>query len=184
MQFKDYVEPLRGLYKERDATLHLQRPAPQKGLAKVEAALGAPLDPDLRAAWSVANGGPEYTPVFARPGYLTGYDLFSAEDGLRERGYLAQRAASYGDYQQPEPRDPRIQPGWFQPGWLPFAGFGGGSLLLISDLSPAPAGQPGQIIGFVHDPDEIVYVASSFAEFLEASLQALTNDADELLLDL
>lgn len=56
--------------------------------------------------------------------------------------------------------------------------------MLMSDMSPSESGCKGQIIGFVHDPDEIVYIAPSFAEFLEASLEAFATDREEFFLDL
>ncbi len=55
----------------------------------------------------------------------------------------------------------------------------GGTLRLISDMSPSDSGQPGQIIGYVHDSDRIVYVAPSFEEFLVGSLDALEENIED-----
>lgn len=110
-------------------------------------------------------------------------DFISVEEAIRTHEAMAKREASYERYLQPDPRDERIRDGWFHHGWLPFADFGGGTLTLFSDMSPSGSGKTGQIIGFVHDPDEMVYVAPGFAELLEASLDALQKDAEEYFFD-
>ena len=90
-------------------------------------------------------------------------------------------APQYEGYVEEKPRDQRIRPGWFHDGWLPFAGFGGGILLLIQDYSPTEEGNIGQIIAFTHDPDEISYVAPDFQTFLHHSLSSIKEDPEEFL---
>lgn len=183
--FDDYVKQLDALYQTRGRTLRLRPPARKKTLTKVGRVIEGPLDPDLHAAWLVADGAmEEESPFFARPDFLTAFDFLSAEDALLERDAMAKRAPSFGNYQQEEVRDKRVLDGWFSPAWLPFAGFGAGSLLLISDSSPSKHGKVGQIIGYIHDPDEIVYIAPSFGRFLTASIRALKSDADEYFFSL
>jgi cell wall assembly regulator SMI1 len=102
-------------------------------------------------------------------------------DAIKERAGFERRAPRYAGYQESRPRDARISPGWYQPGWLPFATFGGATLVLLVDASPGPGGRVGQVIAFTHDPDEMTYVAPSFSEFLQASLQWLEARPQDLL---
>ena len=84
----------------------------------------------------------------------------------------------YRDYVEPRERDPRIRPGWYHTGWVPFAS-SVASLWLIEDHSPAAGGTAGQIIGYIHDPDEMVWLANSLAELLPISAAQLESDPEE-----
>jgi cell wall assembly regulator SMI1 len=53
---------------------------------------------------------------------------------------------------------------------LPFGGQGGGSDELQIDAGPSPVGQYGQVVEYVHDPDNLLYVACSFESFFDRSL--------------
>ncbi|WP_342648699.1 SMI1/KNR4 family protein [Mucilaginibacter sp. CSA2-8R] len=57
--------------------------------------------------------------------------------------------------------------------WLHFADCmnNGGTSELMIDFSPSPTGTHGQVIRYLHDPDEITVIAESF----EAYLQMLIN---------
>ncbi len=181
MAFINYLTRLEELYRQHALPLARRDAASLAQLQAVEEQLGLELPEDLRTAWLTTDGLADYQTVFARPGRLTGYDFLSLAAALREREGLRRRAASYARYIEPEPRDARIGTDWFQPGWLPFAGFGGGTLLLMLDMAPASGGTLGQIIAFTHDPDQIEYVAQSFAELLKGSLEAIEADAEEFL---
>lgn len=140
-----------------------------------------PLLAPLIGLWRIADGSEPYNPMFARPGYITGYDLLSTCDALAEREFMRRRAHQYDGYEEDEPRDARIAPGWWNPRWLPFASFGAGSLLLILDLSPSALGRRGQIIAYTHDPDHIAWVAESLPELFKASADAFQADPEEFL---
>ena len=184
MTFEDYIGRIRSLYDGEGFVLALHPGAGARMLAAVEGRIGCRLDQGLREAWAAADGGDDGLPVFCRPGYLTAYDFLSVDDALSERDAMQRRSPRYSGYEDPEPRDPRIRPGWFQDGWLPFAGFGGGTLLLIQDYSPSDAGRPGQVISFTHDPDRIEYVAPDFASFLSASLASAIAETEDFFIGL
>lgn len=181
MNVSEYLAGLRRIYSEFGAVLELAPGCTEDALAKAETRLGFPLDPMLREIWKLAGGSRDGVRLFARPGFLTGYDLLSIEAALDERETRRRIAPNYDGYVADEPRDVRIRPGWFQEGWLPFAGFAEGTLVLIQDYSPAPAGKIGQIIAFTHDPDEIGYVAPDFASFLSASLASIKGEPEDFL---
>ncbi|HZV00708.1 MAG TPA: SMI1/KNR4 family protein [Planctomycetota bacterium] len=173
-----YLTRLRKVYRAEGVKLELNRGATRAQVAKYEKSLGFEVSSTLRELWQTANG--TKTPMFARPDVLSGYNLMSVNESRSERRAFAERAASYDGYEQDEPRDKRIQPNWYDRGWVPFAEFGGGSLVLIEDHAPTRKGKPGQIIGYVHDPDEIVYVADSLSTLMPESIQAIEDDPYEV----
>lgn len=181
MDLADYLKKLEGFYSQLDLSRPRNAPASMTQLRAVERELGAPLPTELRAAWLTADGLGSGQTAFARPGRLVGYDFFSVEAALREREGLRRRAPAYSQYDEPKARDSRSRAGWFHPGWLPFGGFGGGSLLLILDMAPSRVGVPGQIIAFSHDPDQLEHIAQSFELLLDDSIAAIESDPEELL---
>ena len=181
MDFEGYVEQLRTVYANAGLELTVKPPATKTALAQAAREIQSTLDAGLATAWACADGADRGEPVFLRPKSLTGLEFSSIARALETRGYMETRSKTYGDYRQPSPRDPRIAPEWYAPGWLPFADFGGGSLSLISDHSPERRGAMGQVIAYIHDPDEIVYLAESFSGFLELSMAAIRDDPGEFL---
>ena len=136
MEFPAFVSALKAFYQDNDQPLRLKPKTTEADIAAAEQELGFEIDPALKAAWLAANGGPSYKPVFARQGYLTGYDFLPLQDALKQWRGLRTRAPRYAGYGQPTPRDPRIQDGWFQEGWLPFAGFSAPTLMLMWTTRP------------------------------------------------
>jgi cell wall assembly regulator SMI1 len=181
MKFATYIKGIQRLYTSRGIDLMLSRPATAAAIARMERRSGFSLPAELRNAFLTTNGIPDEKPCFARPGFLTSYGFLSATSALENREAMRKRAPKYGGYVERNPRDGRIAPGWYSDGWLPFADFGGGSLLLMVDSSPTIRGTPGQVIAYTHDPDEISYVAQSFEHFLARSLKAAQADPDEFL---
>lgn len=175
MEFSEYCQRLNALYQQLQVPFHLAAPASEAVLSAAEQQLGFAIHPSLRRAWQLANGGDSWQAMFVRPNFLTGYDFLSLEQALAARASMQRRAPNYADYSEPEPRDARIDTGWFQPHWLPFAAFGGGELLLIFDH------QQRQIIGFQHDPDAIIWVCEDLPQLLDASLKAFEQDPDEFI---
>ena len=41
------------------------------------------------------------------------------------------------------------------------------------DFDPDQGGAKGQIICYIHDPDEIIYVAKSFTELIEGIMEVI-----------
>ena len=63
-------------------------------------------------------------------------------------------------------RDSRVKPYLFNKKWIPFAEYCD-SCFLMFDFDPDNAGKEGQIICYIHDPDEIVYVAEGITELID-----------------
>lgn len=181
MNFSHYLDRLRVVCDAHGHAVNLNPGAANAELQAVEAQLGFPISADVRQAWLLANGAERDVPVFMRPGYLTAYDFLTLKAAMTQRANMAARAPRYAGFDEPEPRDKRIREGWFHQGWLPFASFGGATLLLMADHSPSEAGTPGQIIAFTHDPDQITWVAPSFAALLTGSIADVEADPEEFL---
>ena len=178
--FDHYLSELSSICLELTEDLGLRPPATDKVLATAETAIGEPLDTGLAAAWRTADGTSNEVPFFARPGFVSQFTFSPVETALKRRASMKKRSSRYGTYTQPTPRDQRVRDGWFHEGWLPFADFHGGTLLLLSDHSPAEHGSVGQVLAFIHDPDEIVFIADTFDEFLDLSLAAIREGYDEV----
>jgi len=73
--------------------------------------------------------------------------------------------------------DSRIKPYLFNRKWIPFAE-ASGDIFLMMDFDPAQEGTYGQIICYIHDPDEIVYVAKNITEVIDDTLLNITFDEE------
>ena len=62
-------------------------------------------------------------------------------------------------------KDSRIKPYLFNRKWFPFAQYCDSCYLML-DLDPDKEGEKGQIICYIHDPDEVVYVAPNITELV------------------
>lgn len=181
MRFAEYVAQLNRLHADVGKSLELAPSASAVAVDGLAAALGLDLPPALRDAWLSADGSGRDAVVFARPGYLTGYAFLSLDGAARAREAMRRVAPQHQGHVQPRERDRRVRAGWFQEGWLPFASFGEGTLLLLVDLTPSEHGSVGQIISYTHDPDEIRHEAASFEALLDASITMIASDPGELL---
>ena len=69
-------------------------------------------------------------------------------------------------------KDSRIKPYLFNKKWIPFAEYCDSCFLML-DFDPNIEGKEGQIICYIHDPDEVVYVAESLTELIEGILEEI-----------
>ncbi|WP_299256761.1 SMI1/KNR4 family protein [uncultured Aquimarina sp.] len=69
--------------------------------------------------------------------------------------------------------------------WLHFSDCmnNGGTSQLFIDFSPSTKGKKGQIVRFLHDPDEFKVIADSFETYLKMLMDAKYNFIDEDILD-
>ena len=69
--------------------------------------------------------------------------------------------------------DEKITKDGTQLNWLHFSDCmnNGGTSQLFIDFSPSPKGVKGQVVCYVHDPDELVVVADSFDEYLQSLME-------------
>ena len=62
-------------------------------------------------------------------------------------------------------KDSRIKPYLFNKRWIPFAKYCDSCFLML-DFDPDKEGKEGQILCYIHDPDEVVYVAESLKDLI------------------
>ncbi len=102
------------------------------------------------------------------PYYLLSTEqMAKTKDDFQEWGdYLIKR--EFGD-----PVDERITNDLEHLHWLHFADCrnNGGSSQLFIDFSPSEKGTSGQIIRYLHDPDELAVIADSFDGYLELLME-------------
>ena len=95
-------------------------------------------------------------------------------------GSSADSAQRMWDKAGPASQDLRLTGRWWHRGWQPFASFYGDIVLLV-DHAPGAEGLRGQVIAYVHDPDQICWIAPSFSAFLQASAESIDDDRQEFL---
>ena len=69
-------------------------------------------------------------------------------------------------------KDSRIKPYLFNRKWFPFAQYCDSCYLML-DLDPDKDGKKGQIICYIHDPDEVVYVAPNITELVSGIFEEI-----------
>ena len=64
-------------------------------------------------------------------------------------------------------RDTMIKPFLFNEKWIPFAQYCNSCYLML-DFDPGEDGDFSQVICYIHDPDEIIYVSKDITELVES----------------
>lgn len=107
------------------------------------------------------------------------YYLFSAQNMLENKnsaqyfGDLIYYALNEPDEQYGPFFDRRINPENDQRKWLNFSDCmnNGGTSSLYIDFTPSASGKKGQIVRYLHDPDELKVIADSFDDFLDMLME-------------
>lgn len=73
--------------------------------------------------------------------------------------------------------DSRVKPYLFNKRWIPFAE-ASGDINLMMDFDPNVDSTYGQIICYIHDPDEIAYVAETITEIINDTLLNINFDEE------
>ena len=143
-------------------------------LQAFEDLFGIRLPSDFKALYSYKNGSKYFSilPCVIDKRELP-FSLMSLQEIETCKKYFQNRAAlltEFPDYFSNQDlenmRDSRIKPYLFNKKWLPFAQYCDSCYLML-DFDPDREGQEGQIICYIHDPDEIIYVAESLTELIE-----------------
>ena len=154
--------------------------ASEEEIQEFEKRLGISLPDELKEVYRYKNGS-KFLAVL--PCVIDQRDLTFSLMSLREietcKKYFQNRDAlltEFPDYFSSEDveemRDSRVKPYLFNKKWLPFAEYCDSCYLML-DFDPDQEGQEGQIICYIHDPDEIIYVAKSFTELIEGIMEVI-----------
>ena len=154
--------------------------ASEEEIQEFEKRLGISLPDELKEVYRYKNGS-KYLAVL--PCVIDqremAFSLMSLQEIEAWKRYFQNRDAlltEFPDYfssqDVEEMRDSRIKPYLFNKKWLPFAEYCDSCYLML-DFDPDQEGQEGQIICYIHDPDEIIYVAESFTELIEGIMEVI-----------
>lgn len=131
-------------------------PATEEEIAAAEQRLGVRLPDELRAVYRVVRGRWSDFPDHAAA--ERAYEAVGAELLPPEQLYVADAAARHWNWPHAAtravvtPPDAAVQGLVGSPGWIAFAGNGGGDSYAV-DLTPGPRGHVGQIVFISHEED-------------------------------
>ncbi len=136
------------------------------------------LPEDIKALYRYKNGSGYFSILPAVIGRSEmNFCLMSLQEMDRSKEYFQNTDAlltDFPDHFTPEEiekmRDSRIQPYLFNKKWIPFAQYCDSCFLML-DFAPGADGKAGQILCYIHDPDEVVYVAESITELITMILR-------------
>ena len=107
------------------------------------------------------------------------FNLMSLQAMEKSKGYFQNKDAlltDFPDYFTNEDiegmKDERIKPYLFNKKWFPFAEYCDSCYLML-DFDPGKEGKEGQIICYIHDPDEVIYAAESLTELVDGIIEEI-----------
>ena len=148
--------------------------ATDEDIKNFEEKFGISLPEDVKELYRYKNG----SKFFALFPCIIGerdmaFNLMSLEQVEKSKGYFQNKDAlltDFPDYFTKEDiekmKDERIKPYLFNKKWFPFAEYCDSCYLML-DFDPGKEGKEGQIICYIHDPDEVVYMTGSLTELVE-----------------
>lgn len=148
--------------------------ASEEELQAFEELFGIRLPSDFKALYSYKNGSKYFSILLCVIDQRElPFSLMSLQEMESCKKYFQNRDAQLTDFPDyfsnqdlENMRDSRIKPYLFNKKWIPFAQYCDSCYLML-DFDPDREGQEGQIICYIHDPDEIIYVAENLTELIE-----------------
>ena len=154
--------------------------ASEEELQAFEEIFGIRLPSDFKELYSYKNGSKYFSilPCVIDQRDLT-FSLMSLQEIETCKTYFQNRDAlltEFPDYFSSQDlenmRDSRIKPYLFNKKWLPFAQYCDSCYLML-DFDPDREGQEGQIICYIHDPDQVIYVVESLTKLIEGIMDEI-----------
>ena len=156
--------------------------ATDEDIKNFEEKFGISLPEDVKELYRYKNG----SKFFALFPCIIGerdmaFNLMSLEQVEKSKGYFQNKDAlltDFPDYFTNEDiermKDERIKPYLFNKKWFPFAEYCDSCFLML-DFDPGKVGKEGQIICYIHDPDEVIYAAESLTELVENIMEEIES---------
>ena len=160
--------------------------ASEEAIAAFEKKLNITMPEDMKELYRYKNGSNLFYLLFPNDKLdrefkfrlMSLEDIIEAKESFQDRDMLI---SEYYDKDEDEytnklierMQDSRVKPYLFNKRWIPFAE-ADGDINLMLDFDPGKDGISGQIICFIHDPDEITYVARSLTEIIDDSILNIT----------
>ena len=148
--------------------------ASQKEIEAFEKKFSIKFPKDFKELYSYKNGSKYFSilPSTIHDVEMS-FSLMSLEQMEKTKQYFQNRDAlltEFPDFFTEEEiekmRDSRIKPYLFHKQWIPFAEYCD-SCFLMQDFDPDKEGKEGQILCYIHDPDEVIYAAAGLSEFVD-----------------
>ena len=156
--------------------------ATEEEIKNFEEKFGISLPEDVKELYRYKNGSKFFSlfPCIIGERDMA-FNLMSLEQVEKSKGYFQNKDAlltDYPDYFTKEDiermKDERIKPYLFNKKWFPFAEYCDSCFLML-DFDPGKEGKEGQIICYIHDPDEVVYVTGSLTELVENIMEEIES---------
>lgn len=156
--------------------------ATEEEISAFEEKFGISLPEDVKELYRYKNGS-KFLALF--PCVIDkrdmAFNLMSLEQVEKSKGYFQNKDAlltDFPDYFTKEDiermKDERIKPYLFNKKWIPFAEYCDSCFLML-DFDPGKVGKEGQIICYIHDPDEVIYAAESLTELVENIMEEIES---------
>lgn len=152
-------------------TENLNPGASAEAIAQAEKDMGLTFPPELRESLLRHDGS-------ADGGWPTG-ELLSLERMADERKVWMDllQNGTFDDNADHNEGSEALQPGWWNPAWIPLDADGGGNGAVI-DLNPGRQGTVGQVIDMDHEVGPSGPKYPSLAAYLDAMLERLSETED------
>ncbi|GHG01723.1 glucan synthase [Deinococcus piscis] len=159
-------------YEAQGQTETLKPGASPEAIAQAEKDMGLTFPPELRESLLRHDGS-------ADGGWPTG-ELLSLERMVDERKVWMDllQDGTFDDNADHNEGSEALQPGWWNPAWIPLDADGGGNGAVI-DLNPGPQGTVGQVIDMDHEVGPSGPEYPSLAAYLEAMLGQFSEGDEE-----
>ena len=164
----------------------LVKGATDKQIEAFEQKFGIKMPEDMKELYRYKNGSQWFYLLFPNDKYGRdfSYRLLSLEEIEEQKEYFQNKDVLLTEFYSHEDdstkklleemKDSRIKPYLHNKMWFPFAEASGG-ISLMMDFAPSDDGVYGQIICYIHDPDEITYVAKTITEIMDDTIWKLSN---------
>ena len=148
--------------------------ASEEEISAFEEKFGITLPEDVKELYRYKNGS-KYLSIL--PCVIDeremAFNLMSLDAIEKSKKYFQNRDALLTDFLEhftsediEKMKDSRIKPYLFNKKWIPFAEYCDSCFLML-DFDPNTEGKEGQIICYIHDPDEVIYAAESLTELIK-----------------
>lgn len=161
--------------------------ATDEQIEKLEAKFDVRMPEDVKELYRYKNGSKGFYLLFPNDKYdrMFPYRLLSLAEIEETKGYFQNKDVMLTEVYSADDdderallkrmEDHRVRPYLFHRKWIPFAEAPGGVRLLL-DFDPDEEGTYGQILCYIHDPDEIAYAAKTITEMMDDTIGNVTVD--------
>ena len=154
--------------------------ASEEEISAFEEKFGITLPEDVKELYRYKNGS-KYLSILpcAIDEREMAFNLMSLDAIEKSKKYFQNRDALLTEFPKhftsediEKMKDSRIKPYLFNKKWIPFAEYCDSCFLML-DFDPDKEGKEGQIICYIHDPDEVIYAAESLTELIEGIMEEI-----------